>query len=187
MLSSMNRDALGGGSPSYPTDLYLSQVNATMLAPYSIQNNSNSLTRKEGPESACTRNGCADSIPIVNRDNVECSAPVDKYVEHSRPSSNKIKSPNAATDYNVTTRPIAATDYNVTNRPNAATDYNVTNGSNANADSYNTNESSVNADSTVTVNSSANTELPNTSDTYMTWFHSGGLLRPTTSVGPSML
>ena len=69
------------------------------------------LPEMEAPESPCTRNGCADSIPIASRVYVECSTPVGEYVKHLTPLSEN------------------------TNRPNAASDPNVTNDSNGNVDS----------------------------------------------------
>ena len=88
MLESVDRIALRGDSPSDPTDLSLTRVNANLLAPITYHSNSNSPTRKGGPESSGTRNGCADSMPIDSRDNVECSTPVDIHVEYSTPFSN---------------------------------------------------------------------------------------------------
>ena len=78
MKSSVDRIVLvdGSPSPSIPVDLSYSQVTATTkLAPLSIALKHNSPTRKGGPESPCTRNGCADSIPMESREHVEGSAP----------------------------------------------------------------------------------------------------------------
>ena len=137
----------------------------------------------------------------MSKVNVECSTPVSNYVEHLTPLSNNANRPNTATDYNVT------------NRPNAATDLLNTNGSKVDADSisienrvhvecstpvdkraeYSTSFLNVTAspnaasDLITPNNSNANAELPTTSDTDATWCHTSGLLRFTTSVGPSML
>ena len=93
MRSGVDRIVLvdGSPSPSASVDLYHSQVNATPeLAPLSDENESNSPTREGGPESPCTRNGCADSILTVSRDRVECSALTCKGTEHSIAFSNEV-------------------------------------------------------------------------------------------------
>ena len=172
---SVDRAALRGEIPSIPTDLFSTQVNANLLAPCSNQSNSNSPTRKGGPESSCTRNGCADSIPIVSRDHVECSTPVDQHVEYSSPLLNVANNSNANTNSSVT------------NSSNANTDSNDTNDSKANTVSNDTTNFNANTDLNNIINSNANTDLPNTNDTYATWCHTGGLLRSDTSVGSSML
>ena len=79
------------------------------MEPLLNQTNFNSPTRKGGPESPCTRNGCADSIPIVSRNHVECSTPVDKHVKDSTPLFN-------------TNNSIANTVSNDTNNSKANTD-----------------------------------------------------------------
>ena len=89
----------------------------------------------------------------MNRDYVECSAPVDKHVEYSTPC------------------------LNVTNNSNANTDSSIINSSNANTVSNDTNNSNANTDLNNIINSNANTKLFNISDTYATWCHTGGLLR----------
>ena len=123
---SADRYALGGGSPSTssPTDLSYSQVNTTMLELYSHTNTHNSPTRKGGLESPCTRNGCADSIPIVSRTDVECSAPADNYVEHSTLFTGNTNNPYAVSDSSSNTNsPYAASDLSAnTNSPYAGSD-----------------------------------------------------------------
>ena len=83
-----------------------------------------------------------------------------------------------ASDLNINANsPKAASDVNTNvNSPHAASDL-ITNANSQNAAS----------DLTITNNSNANAELPNNPDTYTTWCHTDGLLRFTTSVGPSML
>ena len=220
MKSSVDRIVLvdGSPSPSIPEDLFYSQVTAApKLAPLSITLKHNSPTRKGGPESPCTRNGCADSIPIGSRDHVECSASANNGIEHSASLSNEARSPKAATVYSnthgysvnpesVSTRsPKTATVYSDTNgyginpelvntqSPKAASDYLHTDGSSINPGLVNTQSPyaapacsiTIHSYSNVTVDSNVNAEPPNTSDTYTTWCHTGGLLRSTTSVGPS--
>ena len=174
-LLSVDRYALGGGSPSpsSPTDLSSSQVNTTMLDLYSNTSDSNSSTRKGGPESPCTRNGCADSIPIVSRTDVEYSAPADNYVEHSTLFTGNTNSPYAAPDFNTNANsPHVASDLiTTTNSPHVASDL-ITNTNSPNAAS----------DLSIPNDSSSNAELSDASDTYSTWCHTGGLLRSTTSL-----
>ena len=172
MRSSMDRIDLVDGSPSTSAlvDLSYSQVIATpKLAPLSNAIEYNLPTRKGGPESPCTRNGCADSILMVSRDHVECSASAYNGIEHSTALSSEAQSPNATTVISNTNKAGINPEMVDTQSPNAATDY-----SNAN-----------NSDSNIIVNSNVNANSPDASDTYATWCHTGGLLRSTTSVGPS--
>ena len=107
----------------------------------------------------------------MSRDYVEGSAPAYKRVEHSTSISNDVESPEATTVYSDTHGYSINPELVNTPSPNATPVYSNTNDS----------------DSDIIVDSNANAELPNASDTYTTWCHTGGLLRSTTSVGPSML
>ena len=81
---SLNRPELRGEVSTTPdTDLLIAQVNNSSNMGLLSNQPNNSPTRKGGPESPCTNNGCADSISIVCREQVEYSTLCYQHVKYS--------------------------------------------------------------------------------------------------------